>query len=65
MVKSSLANRVGIYSLLVVVRDGGSPSNNANATVQITVTDVNDDPPEITFPTDLSTIYVEEVRPNK
>ncbi|XP_033644431.1 cadherin-23-like isoform X2 [Asterias rubens] len=60
MVKSSLANRVGIYSLLVVVRDGGSPSNNANATVQITVTDVNDDPPEITFPTDLSTIYVEE-----
>lgn len=47
---SSLKNLYGNYSLLVRAQDGGDPQKSSLATVNVCVTDVNDNAPRFISP---------------
>lgn len=47
---SSLKNLYGNYSLLIRAQDGGDPQKSSLATVNVCVTDVNDNAPRFVSP---------------
>lgn len=59
---SSLKNLYGNYSLLIRAQDGGDPQKSSLATVNVCVTDVNDNAPRFISPPYNVTVRLLQVR---
>ncbi len=63
LIGSLNAETVSFYSFSVVARDGGSPSRSSTASVEIAVTDVNDNSVQLSLGSPLTAVYMEESSP--
>lgn len=62
-VKSFDYEQIKSFNAHVLARDNGSPPLSSNVTVSVSITDVNDNPPQILYPAQEGTSFMTELLP--